>query len=179
MNEKVPGTNVSAAQAQNMSKEELQAMAKSAAMGRIASMGISSSDLKGVQNGTKSKEDLASSILAQRTGGLTMKDIEAMSNMSDAEKIEFMMNSCLAGSTQAAVSGRSNASLTFVSQKITSLQDRISDLTIKSRRIREEADVSCKDLYARDYKSRINQLEEEYVALMAKYPTGVDATSSV
>ena len=183
MKEKVPGTNVSVAQAKNMSKSGLQALAKAAAMGRVASMGVSAADLQSAQNGTMSEEDLASSILAQRTGGLTMKDLEAMSNMSDEEKIEFMQNSGLSASTQAAAARNSKASagkaeLTSVMQKITSLQERIAELTQKSIRLREEGDAFGKDLYAKDYKGKIEPLQEEFRALSVFVGGGENGTAT-
>ena len=183
MKEKVPGTNVSVAQAQNMSKSELQALAKSSAQGQMASMGISMADLQAVQSGKMTEDELANRMLAKRTGGLTMKDLEAMSNMSDAEKIEFMQNSGLAASTQAATARNSkasagNAALTSVVQKITSLQKRIAELTQKSIRLREEGNAFGEDLYAKEYKEKIDALQEEFRALSVFVGGGEDGTSA-
>ena len=183
LKEKVPGTNVSVAQAQNMSKSELQALAKSSAQGQMASMGISMADLQAVQSGKMTEDELANKMLAKRTGGLTMKDLEAMSNMSDAEKIEFMQNSGLAASTQAATARNSkasagNAALTSVVQKITSLQKRIAELTQKSIRLREEGNAFGEDLYAKEYKEKIDALQEEFRALSVFVGGGENGTSA-
>lgn len=111
MQEKVAGTNITAAQAQSMSKEELQAMARSVAMSRAASAGA---------------------------GAATVK------------------------STNNAVDNRA---VTAVLQKITSLQKRIAELTQKSIRLRNEGESYGKNLYAKEYKNRIESLEAEISAL--------------
>lgn len=121
LSEKVPGTNVSVADAKNMSKSDLQKLAMSAAMGRMSSMGVSMADVQKVQSG------------------------------------------------KAAAS---NAALTSVMQKITSLQKRIGDLTQKSIRLRDEANAFGKDLYAKDYKSRIESLEKEVRNLFGQVSDG-------
>ena len=183
MKENVPGTKTKVAQALNMSKSQLQALAKSSAEGRVASMGVSMADIQSVQSGKMSEEELANKILAQRTGGLNMKDIEAMSNMSDAERIEFIQNSGLSASTQAAAAKNSkaaagNAALTSVTQKITSLQKRIGELTQKSIRLRDEGKAFGKDLYAKEYAGKIEPLREEYRALSVFVGGGENGTSA-
>lgn len=111
MSEKVPGTNVSVADAKNMSREELIKLAMSSSMSQRSSQG-------------------------------------------------------------AGRAGASNASLTSVMQKITSLQKRVGELTQKSIKLRDEANAFGKDLYARDYKSKIESLIKEVRNLYSQVSDG-------
>lgn len=171
MQQKVTGTNVTTAQVMTMSKAEREKFAKTTAInGKLSSMGISMEDLQAMQNGKMSEEELASKMMAQKTGGLTTKDIQAMQNMTEAERIAFIQESGLSESTQAAATKNkkavaSNAALTAVMQKITSLSGRITELMQKSTRLRDEANASGAELYAKNYKSRIEKLSYELALL--------------
>ncbi len=173
MKQKVAGTNVTNAQVMNMSEAERQEFAKSTAInGQLSSMGISMEDLQALQSGKMSEEELASKMMAKQSGGLTTKDIQAMQNMTEAERVAFIQQSGLSESTQAAAAknkktAASNAALTAVLQKITSLSGRVTELTKKSIRLRDEANASGAELYAKNYKSRIETLIRE-VALLSE-----------
>ena len=184
MKQKVAGTNVTTAQVMNMSKAEREKFAKTTSINeKLSSMGISMEELQAVQSGKMSEEELASKMMAKQTGGLTTKDIQAMQNMTEAERIEFMQQSGLAKSTQAAAAKNkkavaSNAALTSVIQKITSLSGRITELMQKSIRLRDEANASGADLYAKNYKGRIETLQEECRALSVFVGGGEDGTAA-
>ena len=171
MKQKVAGTNVTTAQVMNMSKAEREKFAKTTAInGKLSSLGISMEELQAVQSGKMSEEELASKMMAKQTGGLTTKDIQAMQNMTEAERIEFMQQSGLAKSTQAAAAKNkkttaSNAALTALLQKITSLSGRITELMQKSIRLRDEANASGAELYTKNYKGRIETLMYEVAQL--------------
>lgn len=184
MKQKVAGTNVTTAQVMNMSKAEREKFAKTTAINeKLSSLGISMEELQAVQSGKMSEEELASKMMAKQTGGLTTKDIQAMQNMTEAERIEFMQQSGLAASTQAAVAknkktAASNAALTAVIQKITSLNGRITELMQKSIRLLDEANASGAELYAKNYKGRIETLQEERSALSVFVGGGEDGTAA-
>lgn len=171
MKQKVAGTNVTNAQVMNMSEAERQEFAKSTILnGQLSSMGISTEDLKAIQSGKMSEDELASKMMAKQSGGLTTKDIQAMQNMTEAERIAFIQQSGLSESTQAAATknkkaAASNAALIAVMQKITSLSGRITELTQKSIRLRDEANASGVELYVKNYKNRIETLMHELALL--------------
>ena len=100
----VAGTNKTAGEVANMSEEEAKALAMSTMKGRISSMGLSQADFAKLQGGNLSDEEamaMASKVMAKQTGGLTAKDIEAMSHMSDEERAAFMQESGLGESMTA------------------------------------------------------------------------------
>lgn len=90
MNQKVAGTNYTAADIQKMSKAEQQAFAQQAAASQLAGMGMSMSDLQKVQSGQMSGEALAAKMV-QQSSGFTAQEIKAMQNMSEAEMQAFVM----------------------------------------------------------------------------------------
>ena len=101
---KVAGTNKTAGEVANMSEAEAKALAMSTMKGRISSMGLSQADFAKLQSSNLSDEEakaMASKVMAKQTGGLTAKDIEAMSNMSDEERAAFMQESGLGASMTA------------------------------------------------------------------------------
>ena len=100
----VAGTNKTAGEVANMSEEEAKALAMSTMKGRISSMGLSQADFAKLQGGNLSDEEamaMASKVMAKQTGGLTAKDIEAMSHMTDEQRAAFMQESGLGESMTA------------------------------------------------------------------------------
>ena len=100
----VAGTNKTAGEVANMSEAEAKALAMSTMKGRISSMGLSQADFAKLQGGNLSDEEaraMASKVMAKQTGGLTAKDIEAMSHMNDEERAAFMQESGLGESMTA------------------------------------------------------------------------------
>ncbi|MBE6284071.1 MAG: hypothetical protein E7098_07000 [Mediterranea massiliensis] len=100
----VAGTNKTAGEVANMSEAEAKALAMSTMKGRISSMGLSQADFAKLQGGNLSDEEamaMASKVMAKQMGGLTAKDIEAMSHMSDEERAAFMQESGLGESMTA------------------------------------------------------------------------------
>ena len=100
----VAGTNKTAGEVANMSEAEAKALAMSTMKGRLSSMGLSQADFAKLQRSDLSDEEakaMASKVMAKQTGGLTAKDIEAMSHMSDEERAAFMQESGLGESMTA------------------------------------------------------------------------------
>ncbi len=105
---KVGGTKKTASQVSQMSESEAKALAMSTMKGRLSSMGLSQADVAKMQSGNLSEAEqkaLADKMMAAQTGGLTTKDVEAMENMSDEQRKEFMEQSGLG----ASVSKKMNA----------------------------------------------------------------------
>ena len=85
---KVAGTNKTAGEVAQMSESEAKALAMSSMQGRLSSMGLSQADFAKLQSSNLSDEEakaMASKVMAKQTGGLTAKDIEAMSHMTDEQ----------------------------------------------------------------------------------------------
>ena len=100
----VAGTNKTAGEVANMSEAEVKALAMSSMQGRLSSMGLSQADFAKLKSSNLSDEEakaMASKVMAKQTGGLTAKDIEAMSHMTDEERAAFMQESGL-GETMTA-----------------------------------------------------------------------------
>ena len=100
----VAGTNKTAGEVANMSEAEAKALAMSSMQGRLSSMGLSQADFAKLQRSDLSDEEakaMASKVMAKQTGGLTAKDIEAMSHMTDEERAAFMQESGLGESMTA------------------------------------------------------------------------------
>lgn len=101
---KVAGTNKTAGEVANMSEAEAKALAMSSMQGRLSSMGLSQADFAKLQSSNLSDEEakaMASKVMAKQTGGLTAKDIEAMSHMTDEQRAAFMQESGLGESMTA------------------------------------------------------------------------------
>ena len=101
---KVAGTNKTAGEVANMSEAEAKALAMSTMQGRLSSMGLSQADFAKLQSSNLSDEEakaMASKVMAKQTGGLTAKDIEAMSHMTDEQRAAFMQESGLGESMTA------------------------------------------------------------------------------
>ncbi len=101
---KVAGTGMTAREAASMSEADAKALAMSAMKGRLSGLGLSQADLARMQGGSLSKaeeEALASKMMAARTGGMTMKDMEAMSHMTDEQRMAFMQESGLGDAVSA------------------------------------------------------------------------------
>lgn len=103
-----PGAKKTASQVSQMSESEAKALAMSTMKGRLSSMGLSQADVAKMQSGNLSEAEqkaLADKMMAAQTGGLTTKDVEAMENMTEEQRKDFMEQSGLG----ASVSKKMNA----------------------------------------------------------------------
>lgn len=145
----VAGTNKTAGEVANMSEAEAKALAMSTMKGRISSMGLSQADFAKLQGGNLSDEEakaMANKVMAKQTGGLTAKDIEAMSHMTDEERAAFMQESGLGESITAKMNadkGKRASSqkqyqlvteLTSLGQKEHSLQQKAIEMIESARK---------------------------------------------
>ena len=145
----VAGTNKTAGEVANMSEAEAKALAMSSMQGRLSSMGLSQADFAKLQRSDLSDEEakaMASKVMAKQTGGLTAKDIEAMSHMTDEERAAFMQESGLGESITAKMNadkGKRASSqkqyqlvteLTSLAQKEHSLQQKAIEMIESARK---------------------------------------------
>ena len=92
LNSKVAGTNVTMRQASQMNEAQLQALAQQAVAGQLGQVGLSPADLANISEDMSEEEQnaLVDKVLSAQTGGLTQKDIQAMANMTDAQRAAYM-----------------------------------------------------------------------------------------
>ena len=136
----VAGTNKTAGEVANMSEAEAKALAMSTMKGRISSMGLSQADFAKLQGGNLSDEEamaMASKVMAKQTGGLTAKDIEAMSHMTDEQRAAFMQESGLGASMTAKMNA--NKGKRASSQKQYQLATELISLGQKEHSLQQKA----------------------------------------
>ena len=137
---KVAGTNKTAGEVANMSEAEAKALAMSTMQGRLSSMGLSQADFAKLQRSDLSDEEakaMASKVMAKQTGGLTAKDIEAMSHMTDEQRAAFMQESGLGESITAKMNADKGKRAS--SQKQYQLVTELTSLGQKEHSLQQKA----------------------------------------
>ena len=165
----VAGTNKTAGEVANMSEAEAKALAMSTMKGRISSMGLSQADFAKLQGGNLSDEEakaMASKVMAKQTGGLTAKDIEAMSHMSDEERAAFMQESGLGESMTAKMNAdkgkRASSQKQYqLATELISLGQKEHSLQQKAIEMIESARKEGVALFDRKYRKADEQHREE------------------
>ena len=166
---KVAGTNKTAGEVANMSEAEAKALAMSTMKGRISSMGLSQADFAKLQGGNLSDEEaraMASKVMAKQTGGLTAKDIEAMSHMTDEERAAFMQESGLEESMTAKMNAdkgkRASSQKQYqLATELISLGQKEHSLQQKAIGMIESAKKEGVALFDRKYRKADEQHREE------------------
>ena len=166
---KVAGTNKTAGEVANMSEAEAKALAMSSMQGRLSSMGLSQADFAKLQRSDLSDEEakaMAGKVMAKQTGGLTAKDIEAMSHMSDEQRAAFMQESGLGASVTAKMNADKGKRAS--SQKQYQLVTELTALGQKEYALQQKAigmiESARKDgvaLFDRKYRKADEQHREE------------------
>ena len=165
----VAGTNKTAGEVANMSEAEAKALAMSSMQGRISSMGLSEADFAKLQSSDLSDEEakaMASKVMAKQTGGLTAKDIEAMSHMSDEERAAFMQESGLGESMTAKMNAdkgkRASSQKQYqLATELISLGQKEYSLQQKAIEMIESAKKEGVALFDRKYRKADEQHNEE------------------
>ena len=165
----VAGTNKTAGEVANMSEAEAKALAMSTMKGRISSMGLSQADFAKLQGGNLSDEEamaMASKVMAKQMGGLTAKDIEAMSHMSDEERAAFMQESGLGESMTAKMNAdkgkRASSQKQYqLATELISLGQKEHSLQQKAIGMIESAKKEGVALFDRKYREADKQHREE------------------
>ena len=169
---KVAGTNKTAGEIANMSEAEVKALAMSSMQGRLSSMGLSQADFAKLQRSDLSDEDakaMASKVMAKQTGGLTAKDIEAMSHMSDEERAAFMQESGLGESMTAKMNADKGKRASSQKQyqlvtELASLGQKELGLQQKAIGMIESARKEGVALFDRKYRKADEQFRAEIAA---------------
>ena len=165
----VAGTNKTAGEVANMSEAEAKALAMSTMKGRISSMGLSQADFAKLQGGNLSDEEamaMASKVMAKQTGGLTAKDIEAMSHMSDEERAAFMQESGLGESMTAKMNAdkgkRASSQKQYqLATELISLGQKEHSLQQKASEMIESAKKEGVALFDRKYRKADAEYQAE------------------
>ena len=166
---KVAGTNKTAGEVANMSEAEAKALAMSSMQGRLSSMGLSKADFAKLQRSDLSDEEtkaMASKVMAKQTGGLTAKDIEAMSHMTDEQRAAFMQESGLGESMTAKMNadkgGRASSQKQYqLVTELTSLGQKEHSLQQKAIGMIESARKEGVALFDRKYREADKYHREE------------------
>lgn len=169
MTGKMAGTNKTAGEVANMSEAEAKALAMSSMQGRLSSMGLSQADFATLQRSDLSDEDakaMASKVMAKQTGGLTAKDIEAMSHMTDEERAAFMQESGLGESMTVKMNadkgGRASSQKQYqLVTELASLGQKELGLQQKAVGMIESARKEGVALFDRKYRKADEQHREE------------------
>ena len=169
MSGKVAGTGKTAGEVANMSEAEAKALAMSSMQGHLSSTGLSQADFAKLQRSDLSDEDakaMASTVMAKQTGGLTAKDIEAMSHMSDEERAAFMQESGLGESITAKINADKGKRASSQKQyqlvtELTSLGQQEYALQQKAVGMIESARKEGVALFDRKYREADKQHREE------------------
>ncbi len=176
LSEKVPATNVTKGQLSKMSKAEQKRVATKSAMGQLAELGLTPADVAKLQSGKMSKAEqqaLVSKVMAKKTGGITMEDIEFMEkqNLSDEERATFMQQSGLAESVTAKMKADQKGRLS--QEFIQKLQLAQKEMSEASRLWTEKAELKemrayGDSLWQHKYASEYNKLLTERQSLQEK-----------
>ena len=165
----VAGTNKTAGEVANMSEAEAKALAMSSMQGRLSSMGLSQADFAKLQRSDLSDEEakaMASKVMAKQTGGLTAKDIEAMSHMTDEQRAAFMQESGLGESMTAKMNADKGERASSQKQyqlvtELISLGEKEHSLQQKAIGMIESARKEGVALFDRKYREADKQHHEE------------------
>lgn len=153
---------------ENMSEAEQQAMAMAAINKRMAGIGLSQADLAKMQSGNFSEAEqqaLADKMMAAQTGGITSRDVQAMQNMSDQERMDYMQMTGLAESSSKKIkenqpklaAKQRRADLLMEGQKLDQQMKELTDKILMNKK--KEAREAGIKLYKQKYKQQYDQLE--------------------
>lgn len=101
---KVAGTNRTESELAHMTESQREAYARSQVANQLSGMGLSAADIAKLQSGNVSRaeaEALAAKMVATQSGGVTMADVQAMQNMTDKQRKEYLEQSGLGESMGA------------------------------------------------------------------------------
>lgn len=180
MGGKVAGTNKTVSQVAGMSEAEAKAMAMSGLSSRLSSMGLSQADFARLQGSELSEEEakaMASKVMAAQTGGLTAKDIEAMSNMTEEQRAQFMQESGLGASMTAKMNaGRGQRASNQKQYQLVTEMSRLGQeelrLQNKATNMIESAKKEGIALFDRKYRKTDEAMQEEiHQAVLAEENT--------
>ena len=166
---KVAGTNKTAGEVAGMNEAEARALADASLQKRLSRMGLSQADFAKLQSSNLSDAEakaMASKVMAAQTGGLTAKDIEAMSHMTEEQRAAFMQESGLGESMTAKMNADKGKRSS--SQKQYQLVTEMTSLAQKEHALQQKAigmiDTARKEglgLFDRKYRETNEALWQE------------------
>ena len=162
------GINKTADQVKDMSDAEAQAMAMAAMNKQMAGLGLSQADMAKLQSGNLSEAEqqaLVDKIMAAQTGGINTRDVQAMQNMSDEERMDYMQMTGLGESGSKKIkenqpklaANQHRTELVMEGQKIDAQMKELTDKILNKKNEAREAGLK---LYKEKYKAQYDQLEE-------------------
>lgn len=165
LNSKVAGTNYTVRQVESMSEAEQEKMGKDIVNQKLSGYGLSQADIAKMQSGKMSKADeqaLANKMLQNMTGGMTMKDVQFMQNMTDEERAQFMEMSGLGESTSAKIKEQKpklqkNAKVVELIQESTKCDKQFNELKDKVIQMKEDVLEAGRNLFNSNYKQSIEK----------------------
>lgn len=167
MASKVGGTGKTAAEVSRMSESEAKNLAMATMQGRLSSLGLSQADLNKLQGSKLSEEEqkaMASKVMAAQMGGITAKDIEAMSNMTPEQRRDFMQESGLGESVSAKMAAdrskhAANRNMTALIMEMQGLDARIKVKTDEVLGKKAAIEKEGLRIYNEKYKKRVSDAE--------------------
>lgn len=168
MNSKVAGSGKTAQKTAQMSEDEARQLAMSKMKGSLSALGLSQADIAKMQSGNLSEAEqkaLADKVMAAQTGGLTTKDVEAMEQMSEQQRKEFMEESGLGASVSKKMEAdkgkrATDRRQTELIQEMQRLNARVLDKQNEAIGKKDIARKEGKKLFNSKYAKRIESLEE-------------------
>ena len=164
---KVAGTNYTVQQIEGMSEAEQEQLGKDIMKKKLGSYGLSQADIAKMQSGKMSQADqqaLANKMMKNMTGGMDMKDVQFMQNMTDEERAQFMQMSGLNESTQAKMKEQKpklqkDAKVTALIQEMIKCDKQAKEITDKYIQMSEEVRAAGRALYDREYRPQLAHWE--------------------
>ena len=167
LNSTVAGTNYTVQQIEGMSEAQQEQLGKDIMKKKLGSYGLSQADIAKMQSGKMSQADqqaLANKMMKNMTGGMDMKDVKFMQNMTDEERAQFMQMSGLNESTQAKMKEQKpklqkDVKVTALIQEMIKCDKQAKEITDKYIQMSEEVRAAGRTLYDRDYRPQLAHWE--------------------
>lgn len=164
---KVAGTNRTESELAHMTESQREAYARSQAASQLSGMGLSVADIAKLQSGNVSRaeaEALAAKMVATQSGGVTMADVQAMQNMTDKQRKEYLEQSGLGesmGAKAAADKGKNTkkADEAALVQDLARYNRLLNELHERMEKKLADAVKAGQNMYNNTYKKKIDQWE--------------------
>lgn len=169
MASKTSGTDMTVAQASQLSEAQARQLAQNKMTSTMTGLGLSAEDMARMQSGDLSEAEqmaLANKVMMAQTGGISMEDIQRMEHMSDAERAQYLQQSGKLASTSAKAQQNQPAlqkqqQKTALVNKMQEYDRQLSAGHNEYRAIRERAIKAGRNLYNNSYKARYESLEAQ------------------
>ena len=167
MASKTSGTDLTVAQASQLSEAQARQLAQNKMTSTMTGLGLSAEDMARMQSGDLSEAEqmaLANKVMMAQTGGISMEDIQRMEHMSDAERAQYMQQHQNKGNIDAKM--QQNQKNLQKSQQVNALIQQMLEYdrqaqayTDKRKNFGERAKEQGRALYNKQFKQRYDALE--------------------